>query len=106
MSAGDVCDAVVVVAGGATAPVDGKADDPRLAGRKRPWAVLRARAEAEEAVPRLDCCCSVEDDDADRSEPSALNTRNKYVPVYWQRIVIGTTAASRVAACGAEKNST
>ena len=81
MSAGDVCDAVVVVADGAAAPADANADEPRLAGRKRPCALLRARDEAEEALPRLDCCCCAADDDAGPSKPSALNTRNKYVPV-------------------------
>ena len=68
MSAGDACDAVVVVADGAAAPADANADEPRLAGRKRPCALLRARDEADEALPRLDCCCCAADDDAGLSK--------------------------------------
>ena len=106
MSVGEVCDAAVVVVEDATTAADANVDDSRLAGQKRPCALLRARDEAEEAILRLECCCCVADDDAGVSKPSALNTLSKYVPTYWQRIVIGTVAASKVTACGAEKNST
>ena len=106
MSAGDACDAGVVVVDEAAAVADATVDAPRLAGRKSPCALLRARDEAEASVPRLDCCRCASAVDAGSSKLSALNTLSRYVPVYWQRIVIGTIAASRVTACGAEKNST
>ena len=93
MSAGDACNAVVVVADEAAAATDATVDAPRLAGRKKPWALLRARDVAEAAELRLDCCCCAADDDAGVSKPSALNTLSRYVPAYWQRIAIGTSAA-------------